>query len=303
MQGNEMLMPEGPNGSSTEHMQPMSFSQILDGMFSIYRNHFSLFFRITVVYFFIYYAIDKVTMLLIADSLSSGSVGAMFFTLTATTLLAILVGGALAYTSAQVFLGKSITAGDAYQMAVQKYFPLFVCYLFYIFICTILGVTCIGLPFSIYLMVRWGQYSLPILIEDKPVMGALRRSSELVRGVWWRVCGIMLAIIVIYFMIQSILINSFGIVFFLLTGMSASQASGILETIQRVFMPTPLDIGWQLYLLRSFVTIAIEAITLPILTIGSTLLYFDLRIRKDAYDLEVQATQQDAETSNHTQQE
>ena len=93
-------------------------------------------------------------------------------------------------------------------------------------------------------------------------------------------------------MIQSILSNSFSIVFFLLTGISDTQDAGFLEMIRQMFLPTPADIGWGLYLIRSLVTIAIEAITIPISVIGSTLLYFDLRVRKEAYDLEMQATQQ-----------
>lgn len=293
MQGNDISVPESINQSQTQTMHPMSFSEILDGMFSLYRKHFNLFFRIVVIYFFIAYALDKVSMLIILERLSEGSIGMLFFTLIVTTLIAVLVVSALSYASAEIFLGRNITAGDAYQQAIGKYLPMLACYLLYIIVCTVLGITCIGLPFAVYLGVRWGLYSLPILIEDNTAVNALRRSGALVKNTWWRVFGIMLAMFLIYQMIQSILTNSFGIVFFLVTGVREAQDPGILETFQRIFMPSPIDIGWSLYMIRSFVTTAIVAITLPIITIGSTLLYFDLRIRKEAYDLEMQATQQE----------
>lgn len=291
MQGNDISVPESINQSPTQTMHPMSFSEILDGMFSYYRKHFSLFFRIVIIYFFIAYALDKVTMLMILERLSEGSIGALFFTVIITTLLAVLVASALSYASAQIFLGRNISASDAYQQAIGKYLPMLACYILYIIVCTVLAITCIGLPFAVYLGVLWGLYSLPILIEDNAAVKALRRSGELVKNTWWRVFGIMLALFIIYQMIQSILTNSFGIVFFLVTGVREVQDPNFLETLRRIFIPSPIDIGWSLYMIRSFVTTAIVAITLPIITIGSTLLYFDLRIRKEAYDLELQATQ------------
>ena len=300
MQENEISVPDNQQQTETHSLKAMSFSEILDGMFSLYRKHFNLFFRMVVVYFFIVYVLDKITLYIIYGSLSTGNMALMFIPLTATTLIAILVVGALSYASAEVFLGRTITVGTAYQHAMQKFMPLFACYMIYIIVCALLGVTCIGLPFSIYLLVRWSQYSLPILIEDNTTMNALKRSGELVKNTWWRVCGIMLAMIIIQQMIQSILSQSFNIVFFLLTGISNSQDSGMLDTLQRMFLPNPLNIGWTLYAIQSFVTTAIVAITLPIITIGSTLLYFDLRIRKDAYDLEMQATQHGVESNNQS---
>ena len=43
-------------------------------------------------------------------------------------------------------------------------------------------------------------------------------------------------------------------------------------------------------MIRRLVTLSIGFITMPIGPIGSTLLYFDLRIRKEAFDLEMRVT-------------
>lgn len=292
MQENEISVPENHQQTETHSLQAMSFSEILDGMFSLYRKHFPLFFRIVVVYFILSYVLDKITMFFLYGSLTGENIPALFVMIFVSSLITILVSGALSYASAEVVLGRTITTNAAYQHTLSKYFPLLVCYIIYLFVCTGLAITCIGIPFSVFLLIRWGVYSLPILIENHSALGALRRSGELVKTMWWRVFGIVLAMLLIYLMIQSILSNSFGIVFFLLTDISGLQDLGILETIMKVFAPTPDVIGWGLYFIRSLVTTAIEAITIPIITIGSTLLYFDLRVRKEAYDLEMQATQQ-----------
>ena len=294
MQENEISVPDNPQQSETHFLQAMSFSEILDGMFSIYRKHFALFFRIVLIYFLLSYVLNIITLFFLHDgSLYGGeNFTELIITFSVTSLITILVSGVLYYASAEILLGRTITANAAYNHTLSKYFPLLVCNIVSFSVCMGLVFTCIGIPFSIFFLVRWSVYPLPILIEDNTTLGALRRSGELVKNSWWRVCGIVLAMILIYLMIQAILSNSFGIVFFLLTGMSDSQGMGTLEMFEQMFFPVPSDIGWGLYLIRSLVTKAIEAITIPIITIGTTLLYFDLRVRKEAYDLEMQVTQQ-----------
>lgn len=122
-------------------------------------------------------------------------------------------------------------------------------------------------------------------------MGALRRSGELVKGMWWRVFGIYSAMMTIYIMIQLILIISIGYLFYLFLARNDTPTN-ILKMIILVLDSTSDNIGWGLYLIQIFVTTGLNAITLPIITSGFTLLYFDLRVRKEAFDLELQAKQQ-----------
>ena len=135
-----------------------------------------------------------------------------------------------------------------------------------------------------------GLYGLPVLFEKTSATKALSRSSELVKGTWWRVFGIMVAIFLITFMISFILQTSFWAIFNSITGPTVAEEPTFEETIRLFFAPTPVDIGWFAYAVRSFVTLSIAALLMPIGSIGSALLYFDMRIRKEAYDLEMQAT-------------
>lgn len=292
MQETNSLVPENESQESLPPLEPLSFTDILDGMFSLYRNNFQLFFHILIYYFIIGYVIDKVgVFLVLRDTIGNIFIG-LFLTIMCSTLLTLFFIGAICYASSQLFLGKSITAEAAMQQTLRVYLPFLGGFFIYTLVTTGLFVTCIGIPFAVYMFVRWGLYSLPILVEETSVGASLRRSSELVQGNWGRVCLIMLAIILIYYMVSSILSTTFTFVFFLIpgTGEIPSGATPI-ETLLFIFAPTPEDIGWLVYLIRSFFGLGITALLLPIASIGTTLLYFDMRIRKEALDLEMLAIQ------------
>ena len=70
----------------------------------------------------------------------------------------------------------------------------------------------------------------------------------------------------------------------------AAESTGLLDMLRRLFIPTIAEAGWFSYAVQRFVMLLIAAVTMPIGLIGSTLLYFDLRIRKEALDIEMQVT-------------
>ena len=102
--------------------------------------------------------------------------------------------------------------------------------------------------------------------------------------------GFMLAISLIALTIAFILQTSYAIVFSSLTGGAGGEAANFFETLRRLYAPTPIDIGWVYYTIRALGTLIIAGLTMPIGVVGSALLYFDLRIRKEAFDIEMQVT-------------
>ena len=292
MQEHNTMGTEDESQESLRSLQPLNLTDILDGMFSLYRNNFQLFLTIVLVYFAIGYVIDKIGTYLILRSTFDNILLGLFFTIGTSTILVIFVMGAILYASSQIYLGKSITAEAALQQSLRRYLPFLGGFVLYILVITGLSITCIGVPFAIYLTFRWGLYSLPILVEERSVGASLRRSSELVKGNWWRVCGIMLAIILIYYMISSILSTTFSSIFMLIPGTGEMPPDAtLMEMFVFYFAPTPEEIGWFMYFIRSFFTLAIAALLMPIASIGTMLLYFDMRIRKEALDLEMQVTE------------
>ena len=286
------LAHENSTEMTSVPLQPMSFVDILDGMFMLYRQHFRLFFGIVAVYIVIGLGFDLISVSAVTGVAPGTSIVITLLAGIGSFIVSFLVGAGLAYASALVYLDRDITAQDALKQAWRRFFSLLGSAILWGLVVGGLFVTIIGIPFAIYFSVRWGLYTLPVLFEETTARNALRRSTELVRGTWWRVFGIMLAVSVIAFMISFILEVSFG---FILTLMGVAEAeiegATLWDTIRRLSIPMPSEIGWIPYAIRRFLSVAIAGLAMPIGIIGSALLYFDLRVRKEGFDIEMQVTE------------
>lgn len=291
MQEHNDLAHVNSSETGTTPLQPMDFTDILDGMFSFYRNHFRLFLGIVAFYLLLSFGMDQISVFLLEiDGTLSTSGGVLIVTVLFGIVVSTWVVAGLAYASAHIYLGREITPGAALHRAWQRLWTYLGGLILWSFVVGGLTVTIVGIPFAIYFSVRWGLYPLPVLFEGATARNALRRSTELVKDTWWRIFGIMLAVSLIAFMINFILEVSSG---FLLSWMGVAEIeppTGVLDTLRQLFLPTPGEIGWVSYTIRRLVTLSITALTMPISVIGSTLLYFDLRIRKEAFDIEMQVT-------------
>ena len=285
------LAESDSNETVSTSLQPMSLVDILDGMFSLYRSHFQLFFRIVVVYLVFGFLINLISTAVVMGDTSITAVVISVLASIVGVLFAYWVGWGLAYASTQVYLTRDVTSQAALQRSSRYYLRLLGSMFLYYLVVVCLSITIVGIPFAIYFAFRWGLFAFPILFEETTLRNALRRSTELVKGTWWRVCGIMIAVSLIAFMIAFILHTSYAIIFYSLTGAESTTDAGFLETLRRMFVPAPNEIGWGLYIIHAFGSLIISGFTMPIATIGSALLYFDLRIRKEAFDIEMQVTQ------------
>ena len=152
-----------------------------------------------------------------------------------------------------------------------------------------LTITIIGIPFAIYFGTRWVFYSLAALVEENSAKNALRRSSELVKGKWWRVFGITLAILLLALVIQTIL--QFSLLFVFGVTQSTGGDGNLLEMLGRMFLPELTTwAGLVTYVIQHVIYQLVASLMLPIYPIGFTLLYFDLRIRKEGFDIEMRVT-------------
>lgn len=121
-----------------------------------------------------------------------------------------------------------------------------------------MAITIIGIPFAIYFGVRWFFIWQAALLEGYGPMGALSGSSALVKGNWWRVFGILLVL--------GLIVGGVSFVVGMIIWPLPEVASSIIETIAGIILP-------------------------PILIVGATLLYYDLRLKKEGYNLEVMAVE------------
>ena len=292
MQEYNQLDRTNNNQIESTSLQPMYFSDILDGMFSLYGKHFRLFFGIIAVYIVLGLVIDQLSVLLITgDTVSGTNIAVSVFATVCDLLLSILVSAGLTYASAQIYLGRTLTAGDALQQAQQRFWTYFGAVFLWSLVIGGLFVTIIGIPFAIYFGVRWGLYGLPVMFEGSRSWNALGRSTELVRDTWWRVFAITLVIALITFMIIFILTVSLDYVLSSIGIAEAAEPTTLLENIRRLFIPVVNEIGWFAYTIRGLVQLGITAFIMPIERIGFTLLYFDQRIRKEGFGVARQVTE------------
>ena len=138
-------------------------------------------------------------------------------------------------------------------------------------------------PFSIYFAVRWLFAPAAVLLEKPIIRSAFERSSELTRGRWWWVWGRLVSFCVLSAAITLIVVGMIGFILILTTVTGETMPTDILKwtVIYDLNISNPL-----LYVIIGWIIIIIGTLVFPIWVIGITLLYFDLRIRKEGSDVE-----------------
>ncbi len=265
----------------TQALPAMGFTDILDGTFSLYRSHFGLFLMINVQYFTLT-SFCLTVLLRFSPAVSDFDMLLSIVILFCISLIPILVMGSLALAGAHLYLGWQISPRSVYQQVFNRFFPYLGSSLLWYLTTVVLAATVIGIPFAIYFGVRWSLYGLPVLFEGTGVRQSLKRSGQLVKGMWWRVFGISLGIFLLFFVIQTILQSNLG---FALTLVGVKSEGDVRDTLLRIILgPYRSDEPFFFYV-QMFIHFIVSLFTLPLLPICSTLLYFDLRIRKEGFDI------------------
>jgi hypothetical protein len=218
----------------------------------------------------------------------------------------IMMNGALIYATSQQYFRQPINIKEAYGLAWQRLSDMFwATVLIFLAIWVIsVGIALISLmitmtitsrmegistdlmfavAFSLavipvtYLSTRWFFALQSALIEGLSPIKALKNSSALVKNNWWRVLGILL--------ILTIITSAIAIVLFTPVIMyGAIEAKTAPMRWSTGLPPT--------YIIAAFIWDAIATILCtPTFMIGATLLYFDLRVRKQGYSLDALANE------------
>jgi hypothetical protein len=146
--------------------------------------------------------------------------------------------------------GRPPSARRSIQAGLDVFPPLLAAMLLYV-LGVFVGFLALILP-GIYLAVRWYFVPQVVVVDGRRGADALRRSSELVTGSWWRVLGI------------AIVFNLLAAVVALPLGLAADAAAREADVDFLVLIGT----------------IAGQALTLSFLALATALLYFDLRARR-----------------------
>ncbi len=287
-------------------LKPLGVGDILDGTFSLYRNHFTLFIGIASIYF-----IANIIEYSVKGILAKSELNTIIAAIVSMPLILLSMGG-IVVAATRVFLGGEITSLASLKHTLPKLWTLIYCRLIWLLAMMVpiiviflslgsvrsagalalpimLAVICV--PIMIYVSVRWVFYVETVMIEDYSGVSAMRRSSELVQENWWRVFGIICLILISSYAVKYILENSLGIVL-----ISANLAGGtdLMTLIKWSILDNVLDTNsYPFYVIMTCTQIVLKALVLPIWVIGVVLLYFDRRVRKEGYDIEIVANRPD----------
>ncbi len=266
----------------------MTLSEILDGAISLYRAHFAELVATVSLVVVPVQLVALVVLLVAPDQSSELLLGQDSSTTTLDengniesidvdggAILAVLVIGmlgALAYLLAtaaayrftsDAYLGFDTGWRESNLFAFKKlHSVLWVTILFALGL--LVGFLLLIIP-GIYLSIAWAL-AIPVLLsEDAKGSKALGRSYRLVRGHWWKTFG---TLIVMYIMVSLVQQGLLVVVSELVVGSDAGTLGAILVTV---------------------VNTALYLITLPFTTAVLTLIYFDLRVRKEGVDIAMAA--------------
>jgi hypothetical protein len=182
-------------------------------------------------------------------------------------IVALLVVAACTKAVSDAYLDQPVDAAGSLRFALRRLPALFVLYIL-IYVGLIVAFILFIVP-GIWLYAAWSVAVPAMLIERRGPFRSLGRSRRLVKGRWWATAAVLivaaLMVTLIAGAIEALLIAVASLPSqpSLLLAVTASTLSGIIATI----------------------------ITEPFRAATTTLLYYDLRVRREGYDLHVLADQ------------
>lgn len=276
----------------TPNLYPLSIGEILDRAFRLYRRHFGLLIGITLVGYV------PMTVLQIISQLRYGTIRGINNIL--TNFFVLFVSGALIVACANLYLGKSITVGYVYRAILKRYgsvlggflvtgllvilpalliilpvfffFNLFSDSFLYSGLTTIITIL-VGMPLLIFLTTRWNLLIPSIMLEGCKAGEGLTRSWNLTQGFFWHVFN---------------------------TTFLASLLVIILGTLPRWIIWYGLNMILPDSPFNPFMNIILSQIALifayPLSQSVTVILYYDLLVRKEGFDLALQLNNDSPQT-------
>ena len=259
-------------------LRPLEIGDLLDETFRMYRRHFLLFAGISVILAVPAAALYGLALAWVSAGLQGGTTTNPDVTLLAgfwLGLLGALVVGvlilpfthsAVTYAACESALGRPVTAGGIFRGVLGRYFPLLGYWLLFNSVTASIAVVLCVAPFAVWVwgFITWIAITPAMFIENIGLGFAGSRSRQLVEGRWWRTFLIMFLTFVIYELVAGALGAFIQIVQFVLENfVSLFLASAIALTTSQL----------------------IAALLTPIFQIVLVLVYFDLRVRREALDL------------------
>lgn len=179
----------------------------------------------------------------------------------------VLVQGSSVKAMADVYQGSVPEWRDSIRFGLKRFFPILAATL-------MVGIaSAVGLVFCIapgvWLFTSWSVTIPSVVIEGKGPLAAMGRSFELVRRRFWPTLGVVALGYLVYYAVEQVI--SLIVTFITFAGFTETGGFSLLASV----------IGGTVS----------SILVLPFLAAVLTVLYFDLRVRAEGYDLQVMAAE------------
>lgn len=255
-------------------LRPLEIGDILDETFRMYRRNFVVLGGLSVIFSIPLAAISGYGYFALfnfaATQVTSGNPTDLsnFY----SSLIPLAAGavvnlamvpflyGSVAYAACQAALGNPITMWGAIKGAFRRYLQV----AGYYFLFFMMVIAFCLFPLWIWIGVGWIAVMPAMFTEQTGLVAAMGRSWHLVQGRWWRTFFVVLLVFVLNYVV------TLALGAFLYLG----------QILLSIFLSPYLALA-----IYEGAVVLVSALVNPILLIALVLIYFDLRVRKEALDL------------------
>ncbi len=289
-------------------LRPLGVGDVLDRTFTVYRSKPLVFIGLSAIWYLLLVLVFVVLAVAIfagalaafsrqtatpsPDQIAGALAGIIGFVIVAVIFAILLFSAqsaALVHAAARRYLAKDVAIGEAFRAGLSASARLFIAGVL-VFL-AILGVWAVlliaaaltnqGLAFVVavlagivataYLGCSWLVAPVIVVVEKMGPIAALGRAWRLSAGSRWRIFGIQVLLFILNLVLSLLIGGIFG-------GFAAAGGQS----------GTPGTFGTT-NVIQTLVNLASTIIWAPVEWIAFTVLYYDLRVRKEAFDLQLAA--------------
>jgi hypothetical protein len=252
--------------SSAPVLRPLGVGEILDAALAVYRSHAFALWRVVAVVVALPAALDgalAVAVRQVGDpKQNGGSLVLLELLVIVVSLVAASIAVAAAYRLvADAYLGRPVDPDASLRFGLRRLGSVIWVTLLN-FAGAFVGFLFLIVP-GVFLVVSW-SIAIPVLLgENLRGTKAMGRSFALVRGRWWPCAGVVGLMYLLELIVYA------GIVLVIRTIVDSSGNDSVLFVEQGV------------------TSLIVSALVLPFQVAVTTVLYIDLRVRKEGFDIQL----------------
>jgi hypothetical protein len=255
-------------------LRPLEIGDLLDETFRIYRRHFLLFAGISVIlaipsaglagysFFSLFSSVFQASNSTQAPDFNSflPSLVVLAIGYLVNLLLAPFTYAAVVYAACESAQGRPVTIWGALRGVLRRYFAIFG----YLLLTGLMAVMFCLLPLWIWIWVGWVAVLPVMFVENASLSQAMGRSWRLVDRRWWRTFLILFLVLLVWYF-SGIALQAF-----------LSLANYLIGILVSSYLALAIAQG---------AAVIFQALVTPLVQIAIVLIYFDLRVRREALDL------------------